>query len=138
MGIAKDRAFHTEEIRKIYEKTGNLMGKAEESTGSLRTQSDSLQTLLGVLESGLPSPGLRASDIRIKQQPAKNKGNLYGLCQSSEGRPPAYQREDQPRGCRDRKESFRSRIRYWEKQSKGRKSLRNLSGKSRAGELPCI
>ena len=46
MGIAKDRAFHTEEIRKIYEKTGNLMGKAEESTGSLRTQSDSLQTLL--------------------------------------------------------------------------------------------
>ena len=25
MGIAKDRAFHTEEIRKIYEKTGNLL-----------------------------------------------------------------------------------------------------------------
>ena len=112
MGIAKDRAFHTEEIRKIYEKTGNLMGKAEESTGSLRKQSDSLQSLLGVLESGLPSPGLRGIGIRIKQQPAKNKGNLYGLCQSSEGRPPAYQREDQPRGCRDRKESFRSRIRY--------------------------
>ena len=74
MGIAKDRAFHTEEIRKKYmKKTGNLMGKAEESTGSLRTQSDSLQSLLGVLESGLPSPGLRR-DIRIQQHLPKTKG----------------------------------------------------------------
>ena len=74
MGIAKDRAFHTEEIRKIYEKTGNLMGKAEESTGSLRTQSDSLQTLLGVLESGLPSPGLRAAASELSSSLPKTKG----------------------------------------------------------------
>ena len=74
MGIAKDRAFHTEEIRKIYEKTGNLMGKAEESTGSLRTQSDSLQSLLGVLESGLPSPGLRASASELSSSLPKTKG----------------------------------------------------------------
>ncbi len=74
MGIAKDRAFHTEEIRKIYEKTGNLMGKAEESTGSLRKQSDSLQTLLGVLESGLPSPGLRASASELSSSLPKTKG----------------------------------------------------------------
>lgn len=112
MGIAKDRAFHTEEIRKIYEKTGNLMGKAEESTGSLRDTVRQPADPARVLESGLPQSGTQGSGIRIKQQPAKNKGNLYGLCQSSEGRPPAYQREDQPRGCRDRKESFRSRIRY--------------------------
>lgn len=75
MGIAKDRAFHTEEIRKIYEKTGNLMGKAEESTGSLRKQSDSLQTLLGVLESGLPGPGLRASASELSSSLPKTKGN---------------------------------------------------------------
>ena len=74
MGIAKDRAFHTEEIRKIYEKTGNLMGKAEESTGSLRKQSDSLQSLLGVLESGLPSPGLRASASELSSSLPKTKG----------------------------------------------------------------
>lgn len=74
MGIAKDRAFHTEEIRKTYEKTGNLMGKAEESTGSLRKQSDSLQTLLGVLESGLPSPGLRASASELSSSLPKTKG----------------------------------------------------------------
>ena len=74
MGIAKDRAFHTEEIRKIYEKTGNLMGKAEESTGSLRTQSDSLQSLLGVLESGLPSPGLRAAASELSSSLPKTKG----------------------------------------------------------------
>ena len=74
MGIAKDRAFHTEEIRKIYEKTGNLMGKAEESTGSLRKQSDSLQSLLGVLESGLPSPGLRAAASELSSSLPKTKG----------------------------------------------------------------
>ena len=112
MGIAKDRAFHTEEIRKIYEKTGNLMGKAEESTGSLRTQSDSLQTLLGVLESGLPSPGLRAAASELSSSLPKTKGTYTDYASHLKADLQRISREDQPQGCRDRKESFRSRIRY--------------------------
>ncbi len=126
MGIAKDRAFHTEEIRKIYEKTGNLMGKAEESTEACGNSPTACRAC-SVLESGLPSPGLRAAASELSSSLPKTKGTYTDYASHLKADLQRISGKISLGGCRDRKESFRSRIRYGKKAVKGRKSLRNLS-----------
>ena len=95
MGIAKDRAFHTEEIRKIYEKTGNLMGKAEESTGSFAETVR--QHACGVLESGSQSGTQGTADRITAARPKTKREPIMGLCCQFKADLQRISGKDQPR-----------------------------------------